>query len=105
MVSRQLQSLFSNCPNLRGRRVCTFHNQRDFIFFRHHIYEFLESKDKFDKQKGPVKCLIDELGPRFVLKLRSIQKGVMNSSNPEYIYYRNIDKSDKNDSSKAKFML
>ena len=31
-----IQSLFPQAPNFGGRRVVTFHNQRDFIFFRHH---------------------------------------------------------------------
>ncbi|MCO5610523.1 hypothetical protein L7F22_064762 [Adiantum nelumboides] len=35
-VGRMLASLFPQQPNFRGRRVVTFHNQRDFIFFRHH---------------------------------------------------------------------
>lgn len=35
---RLIQSLFPQDPNFRGRRVVTFHNQRDFIFFRHHRY-------------------------------------------------------------------
>jgi len=35
-TSRLIQSLFPQDPNFRGRRVVTFHNQRDFIFFRHH---------------------------------------------------------------------
>ena len=33
---RMIQSLFPQDPNFRGRRVVTFHNQRDYIFFRHH---------------------------------------------------------------------
>lgn len=33
-VGRMFASLFSQDPNFRGRRVVTFHNQRDFIFFR-----------------------------------------------------------------------
>jgi ribosome production factor 1 len=37
-VGRFFQSLFPPDPNFRGRRVVTFHNQRDFIFFRHHRY-------------------------------------------------------------------
>ena len=27
-------SLFHQDPTFKGRRVATFHNQRDFIFFR-----------------------------------------------------------------------
>lgn len=37
-VARVLAALFHQEPNFRGRRVMTFHNQRDFIFFRHHRY-------------------------------------------------------------------
>ncbi|PIA39044.1 hypothetical protein AQUCO_02700308v1 [Aquilegia coerulea] len=35
-IGRMIQALFPQDPNFRGRRVVTFHNQRDFIFFRHH---------------------------------------------------------------------
>jgi ribosome production factor 1 len=37
-VGRFFASLFPQNPDLRGRRVVTFHNQRDFIFFRHHRF-------------------------------------------------------------------
>ena len=33
-VGRMLGSLFHQDPQFRGRRAVTFHNQRDFIFFR-----------------------------------------------------------------------
>jgi ribosome production factor 1 len=33
-----IQSLFPQDPEFKGRRVVTFQNQRDFIFFRHHRY-------------------------------------------------------------------
>lgn len=39
-VSRLLATLFHFDPDFRGRRVVTFHNQRDYIFFRHHRYLF-----------------------------------------------------------------
>ena len=39
-IGRLLASLFPQQPEFRGRRVVTFHNQRDFIFFRHHRYIF-----------------------------------------------------------------
>lgn len=35
-VGRVLTSLFHFDPEFHGRRVVTFHNQRDYIFFRHH---------------------------------------------------------------------
>lgn len=33
-VGRMFASLFCQDPTFRGRRAVTFHNQRDFIFFR-----------------------------------------------------------------------
>lgn len=44
-------SLFHQEPQFRGRRVATFHNQRDFIFFRHHRYIF-DEKDVKPQKKG-----------------------------------------------------
>ncbi|GIX65048.1 RNA processing factor [Babesia caballi] len=35
-VGRQIASLFPLDPEFEARRVITFHNQRDMIFFRHH---------------------------------------------------------------------
>lgn len=35
-IGRMLSSLVPYDPDFKGRRVITFHNQRDFIFFRHH---------------------------------------------------------------------
>ena len=35
-VGRFLGSLFPHAPQFEGRQVVTFHNQRDFIFVRHH---------------------------------------------------------------------
>lgn len=69
-VGRMLGSLFHYEPEFKGRRAVTFHNQRDYIFFRHHRYEFTA-----DGKKAKLK----ELGPRFTLKLRSIQQGTFDS--------------------------
>ena len=33
-IGRLLASLYPQSPQFRGRQVATFHNQRDFIFFR-----------------------------------------------------------------------
>ncbi|XP_038995824.1 ribosome production factor 1-like [Hibiscus syriacus] len=51
-VGRLIQSLFPQSPNFRGRRVVTFHNQRDFIFFRHHRYIFETKETKQSDLKG-----------------------------------------------------
>lgn len=66
----------------------TFHNQRDFIFFRQHRYIFEDDS----------KARLQECGPRFTLKLRSLQLGRFDPSNQEYewIYKpRNVGKSKK----------
>lgn len=36
LICRMFASIFPQDPEFRGRRAVTFHNQRDFIFFRHH---------------------------------------------------------------------
>ncbi|XP_053695675.1 probable ribosome production factor 1 [Sabethes cyaneus] len=74
-IGRMLGALFHYEPEFEGRRVATFHNQRDFIFFRHHVYEF-------DKNGKRVK--LRELGPRFTLKLRSLQQGLFDVKCGDY---------------------
>ncbi|RKP38242.1 putative nucleolar ribosomal biogenesis factor RPF1p [Dimargaris cristalligena] len=73
-VGRFFAALFPQTPQFRGRQVATFHNQRDFIFFRRHRYEF-QSEDKTSLQ---------ELGPRFTLKLKWLQKGPYDPTHGEY---------------------
>ncbi|KAI2659300.1 Ribosome production factor 1 [Labeo rohita] len=73
-IGRLFAALFPHDPQFVGRQVATFHNQRDFIFFRFHRYIF-----KNEKKVG-----IQELGPRFTLKLRSLQKGTFDSKFGEY---------------------
>ncbi|XKL60439.1 hypothetical protein PGB90_007496 [Kerria lacca] len=72
-VGRMLGSLFHYHPDFKGRRVVTFHNQRDYIFFRHHRYKFLKGKPA-----------LRELGPRFTLRLEWLQKGTFDSKCGEY---------------------
>lgn len=85
-VGRMLACLFSQTPNFRGRRVATLHNQRDFIFFRLHRYMFEESETKLEKSKGPVTTTIQELGPRFTLKLRSLRLGNAADTHGEFLF-------------------
>ncbi|KAF8821097.1 putative IMP4 family U3 small nucleolar ribonucleoprotein (snoRNP) [Cardiosporidium cionae] len=63
-LGRQLAALFPQTPEFRGRRVITLHNQRDFIFFRHHRYIFDDEGNR---------CRLQEIGPRFTLKLHWMQ--------------------------------
>lgn len=65
-VGKLLQRLFPLVPDLEGRQVVTAHNQRDFVFFRRHRYEF-RSADK---------AALQEIGPRFTLKLMSLSSGL-----------------------------
>mmetsp|Transcript_33366 Transcript_33366/g.73774 ORF Transcript_33366/g.73774 Transcript_33366/m.73774 type:complete len:347 (+) Transcript_33366:113-1153(+) len=102
-VGRMFASLFSQDPTFRGRRAVTFHNQRDFIFFRHHRYIFEEKEKKVKegaKQKA-VQARLQELGPRFTLKLQSLQKGTFDSQQGEFEW---VHKKDM-DTSRRKFFL
>ena len=71
---RFLGSMFPAAPEFDGRRVVTFHNQRDYIFVRQHRYVFESEK----------KAKLQELGPRFTLKPRYLQVGTFNTLNAEY---------------------
>ena len=65
-VGRMFQSLWPAQPELLGRQVVTLHNQRDYVFFRRHRYEFKDEK----------KVNLQELGPRFTLKIKRAEKGI-----------------------------
>ncbi|KAJ7561841.1 hypothetical protein O6H91_03G043700 [Diphasiastrum complanatum] len=118
-IGRLLASIFPQDPNFHGRRAVTFHNQRDFIFFRHHRYIF-ESKElkeqsskplsktdavapkkKLTAAKQAVIARLQECGPRFTLKLTSLQNGTFNSKYGEYEW---IHKPDM-DTSRRRFFL
>lgn len=74
-VGRLFQTAFPPLPEFQGRQVVTLHNQRDFLFFRRHRYAF----------RTPEKVALQEIGPRFTLKLRWLKKGipaVQNFSDP-----------------------
>jgi ribosome production factor 1 len=65
-VGRLFGALFPPQPQFRGRQVVTLHNQRDFLFFRRHRYQF----------ESVTKASLQEIGPRFTLKLRWMRKGL-----------------------------
>lgn len=65
-VGSLFRSLFPQIPDLDGRQVVTAHNQRDFIFFRRHRYQFSSAN----------KAALQEIGPRFTLKLRLLRNGL-----------------------------
>ncbi|XP_051197775.1 uncharacterized protein [Lolium perenne] len=111
-VGRMIQSLFPQDPNFRGRRVVTFHNQRDYIFFRHHRYVFEEKEKKVvtkdkkgkaseTKTEKHVNCRLQECGPRFILKLITLQHGTFDTKSGEYEWVHKPDL----DTSRRRFFL
>jgi len=76
-VARQLAALFPARPDFKGRRTITFHNQRDFIFFRHYRYMFRD-----DGQT--TRCRLQEIGPRFTWKLRFMHLGTFDQKKADY---------------------
>ena len=127
-VGRMLGSLFPiQNAEFRGRQVVTFHNQRDYIFVRHHRYIFRAQEQQAastdpNKKKSPapldtttaptapspaaeamhVKTKLQELGPRFTLKLRWLQEGTFDTQTGEYEF---LHKRKEMDTSRRKFHL
>jgi ribosome production factor 1 len=62
-IGRLFASLSPQRPEFEGRRVITFHNQRDFIFMRHHRYIFRDEGER---------VALQEIGPRLTLKLKKM---------------------------------
>ena len=112
-VSKQLETIFPTVGDDIGRRTIVFHNQRDFIFFRHYRYIFRnvtmkgseeeemqqhrKKKDLFDPDRSdddldedeikPPSCDLKEIGPRMTLRLRSLQlTGIFDKKNAEFEY-------------------
>ncbi|KAI8978570.1 anticodon-binding protein, partial [Pilobolus umbonatus] len=85
-IGRMFQSLLPQVPEFQGRQVITFHNQRDFIFVRRHRYVFRDTE----------KVGLQELGPKFTLKLQSLQKGVYKRDGEyEWVYKPDMQTSRK----------
>lgn len=126
-VGRFLGSLFPHAPEFKGRQVVTFHNQRDFLFVRHHRYMFDEKKasaaaaaaasGRGKKKKGKkgsaaaakdaapastIRARLQELGPRFTLKLRWLQQGTFDTQFGEYEW---IHKRKEMDTTRRRFHM
>ncbi|KAH8600791.1 anticodon-binding protein [Bisporella sp. PMI_857] len=86
LTARLFLTLFPPQPELQGRQVVTLHNQRDYIFVRRHRYVFRDKKETEKSVIGVdgkavegvegIRAGLQELGPRFTLKLRRVDKGV-----------------------------
>ena len=121
-VGRLLASLFPHAADFRGRQVVTFHNQRDYIFVRHHRYIFKDKAEEEAKKKIVAKMSkarenfnntndtpmpgintrLQELGPRFTLKMRWLQEGTFENVAGEYEW---IHKRKEMDTSRRRFFL
>lgn len=94
LTAHLFKSLFPPRPEIQGRQVVTLHNQRDYIFLRRHRYVFRDKKGSEKQIQGadgkPMKGAEDirvglqELGPRFTMKLRRIDKGIQHASGQEW---------------------
>jgi len=112
-IGRFFTSLLPQIPKFEGRRVVTFHNQRDFIFFRHHRYIFEnigevqgetikgKSDPKTGKPIGKRRVRLQEIGPRFCLKLKSLQLGTFDTKFGEYEWVHRL----KMDTSRRRYFL
>lgn len=94
-TGRFLGSIFPHEPQLEGRQVVTFHNQRDFIFVRHHRYIYRKEKDN-------TRAKLQELGPRFTLKMKWLQHGEYDH---EFAEYEWIQKRKQMETSRRKFQM
>jgi ribosome production factor 1 len=102
LTAHLFRALFPPQPELIGRQVVTLHNQRDYIFVRRHRYVFRD-KRATEKQvlgadgkpiKGAedLKAGLQELGPRFTLKLRRVDKGIQRGSGQEWEWKAGMEK-------------
>ena len=102
LTAHLFRALFPPQPELVGRQVVTLHNQRDYIFVRRHRYVFRD-KRATEKQvlgadgkpiKGAedLKAGLQELGPRFTLKLRRVDKGIQRGSGQEWEWKAGMEK-------------
>lgn len=94
LTAHLFKTMFPPQPELVGRQVVTLHNQRDYIFVRRHRYVFREKRateksiantdGKVIEGVEDLKTGLQELGPRFTLKLRRIDKGIQQRSGQEW---------------------
>ncbi|KAL1984746.1 hypothetical protein VTN96DRAFT_8687 [Rasamsonia emersonii] len=103
LTAHLFRTLFPPQPDFEGRQVVTLHCQRDYIFLRRHRYVFREKREtekpvvgadgKEMKGVENIKAGLQELGPRFTLKLRRIDKGIQRSSGQEWEWKGSLEKT------------
>ncbi|ETN40572.1 uncharacterized protein HMPREF1541_04849 [Cyphellophora europaea CBS 101466] len=102
LTAHLFRSLFPPKPDLQGRQVVTFHNQRDFIFMRRFRYVLREKRESEKVVVGSdgkpivgaeeVRAGLQELGPRLTLKLRRVDKGIQRKSGQEWEWKGKTDR-------------
>lgn len=102
LAAHLFRSLFPPQPEIQGRQVVTLHNQRDYIFLRRHRYIFREKRATEKSVVGPdgkevkgvegIRAGLQELGPRFTMKLRRIDKGIQRASGQEWVWKGGMEK-------------
>lgn len=84
LISAMFPEQSRNPPQAHSRTV-VFYNQRDYIFFRHYRYQQrMIAGDENSKEPAKPHISMNEVGPRFTLKLRSIQLGTFDSQFGDY---------------------
>lgn len=102
LTAHLFRTMFPPQPELQGRQVVTLHNQRDYIFLRRHRYVFREKRPTEKNVVGPdgkdvkgvegIRAGLQELGPRFTMKLRRIDKGIQRASGQEWQWKGRMEK-------------
>jgi ribosome production factor 1 len=102
LTAHLFRTLFPPQPEFEGRQVVTLHNQRDYIFVRRHRYVFREKRetekavvDANGKEMvgaEGIRTGLQELGPRFTLKLRRVDKGIQRASGQEWEWKGGMEK-------------
>ncbi|KAJ5757013.1 uncharacterized protein N7511_007195 [Penicillium nucicola] len=102
LTAHLFRALFPPQPEFEGRQVVTLHNQRDYIFVRRHRYVFREKRETEKAVVGAdgkemegaegIRTGLQELGPRFTLKLRRVDKGIQRASGQEWEWKGGMEK-------------
>jgi ribosome production factor 1 len=102
VAAHLFKSLFPQRPEIEGRQVITLHNQRDYIFFRRHRYVFRDKRatekviqdvdGKPMKGAEEIRAGLQELGPRFTMKLRRVDKGIQRASGQDWEWSAHAEK-------------
>ncbi|KAI9713394.1 MAG: hypothetical protein M1828_001428 [Chrysothrix sp. TS-e1954] len=102
LAAHLFRTMFPPQPEVEGRQVVTLHNQRDYIFVRRHRYIFRDKRSteksisgtdgKLVKGVEEIKAGLQELGPRFTLKLRRVDKGIQRASGQEWEWKAGMEK-------------